>query len=111
MIIFATSRPTTATTPENATEDMNAEIEAGRRFYAEGLIRMAWMDTAYERTFMILEADSVEAAKARFDTYPQVRRGLIAFEYIPVVGMPAVLLERQARGQPAPDWWPPEPSQ
>jgi hypothetical protein len=108
MRIFATSTPTSRMTPENATEDMDAEIEAGRRFVAEGLIQMAWMDTGYTRTFMILEAPSIADAKARFDTYPQVRSGLIAFEYVPVVGMPAVLMELQAQGRSTPDWWPRE---
>jgi hypothetical protein len=87
--------------------DMDAEIEQGRRFFEEGLIVEAYMDQGYTRTFMILEAESIEAAKARLDTYPHVAAGLIEFEYTPLVGMPAVARSLEARGLPLPAWWPP----
>lgn len=106
MRIFATSRPTAKATPEALMSDMDAEVAAGRDFYREGLIVQAYMDPQYTRTFMILEAPSVEAAKARFDTYPQVREGLIEFEYWPLIGMPAVAQVHEADGKPLPDWWP-----
>ena len=106
MRIFATSRPTATATEEALTRDMDGEIAAGRRFYEDGLILQAYMDPAYSRTFMILEAESVEAAKARFDTYPQVAEGLIEFEYTPLIGMPAVAQVHERRGTALPDWWP-----
>jgi len=86
--------------------DMEDEVAAGRRFYRDGLILQAYMDTDYTRTFMILEAESVEAAKARFETYPQVREGLIAFEYTPIIGMPAVSQVHAEDGTALPGWWP-----
>lgn len=85
---------------------MDVEIEQGKKFFEEGLIVEAYMDRGYTRTFMILEAESVEVAKARFDTYPQVAAGLIEFEYTPLVGMPAVRQSLEARGLPMPAWWP-----
>ena len=106
MRIFATSRPTGDATPEALMKDMEAEVAAGRAFYREGLIVQAWMDPEYTRTFMILEAESLDAARARFDRYPQVRAGLITFEYIPLVGMPAIAQVHQQEGRPLPDWWP-----
>ncbi|GGA58742.1 hypothetical protein [Sphingomonas psychrolutea] len=106
MRIFATSKPTASATTEELMADMEDEIAAGRRFYREGLIVEAYMDPHYSRTFMILEAESVEAAKARFDTYPQVRQGLIEFEYWPLIGMPAVAQVHEAEGTPMPLWWP-----
>lgn len=106
MRIFATSRPTAAATEEALMRDMEEEVAAGRRFYEEGLILEAYMDPAYSRTFMILEAESVEAAKERFDTYPQVVGGLIEFEFTPLIGMPAVSQVHDAKGTPLPDWWP-----
>ena len=106
MRIFATSRPTPEATPDALMRDMEAEVAMGRAFYREGLIVQAWMDAGYSRTFMILEAESVDAARARFDRYPQVRAGLIGFEYIPLVGMPAIAQVHQEEGRPLPDWWP-----
>ncbi len=106
MHIFATSKPTEKATAEALMQDMEAEVAAGLAFYAEGLIVQAYMDPAYTRTFMILEAESVAAAKARFDTYPQVREGLIAFEYTPLIGMPAIAQAHEQEGKPMPDWWP-----
>lgn len=106
MRIFATSRPTAAATPEALMADMEEELVAGRTFYRNGLIVQAYMDPAFTRAFMILEAESVEAAKARFDTYPQVAAELIAFEFTPLVGMPAVAQVHEVDGTTLPDWWP-----
>jgi len=106
MRIFATSRPTASATDEALMKDMQEEVAAGRLFYEEGLIVQAYMDPQYTRTFMILEAESVEAAKARFDTYPQVIEGLIEFEYTPLIGMPAVSQVHESRGTALPEWWP-----
>lgn len=106
MRIFATSRPTAKATPARLQEDMAAEIAAGRDFYAEGLIVEAYMDPDYSRTFMILDAPSIDAAKARFDTYPHVRAGLIAFEYVQLIGLPAIAQVHEQGGNPLPDWWP-----
>lgn len=108
MRIFATSTPTELATPEALMRDMDAEVAAGRAFYREGLIVQAYMDPAYTRTFMILEAESVEAARARFETYPQVREGLIRFEFTPLIGMPAIAQVHEAERAPLPAWWPPE---
>jgi len=106
MRIFATSRPTAAATPEALMADMEEEVAKGRQLYAEGLILQAYMDPDYTRTFMILEAESVDAAKTRFDEYPQVAAGLISFEFTPLIGMPAVAQLHDAQGTTLPDWWP-----
>jgi len=106
MRVFATSRPTAAATEAALMKDMEEEVAAGRRFYEEGFIVEAYMDPQYTRTFMILEAESVEAAKARFDTYPQVVEGLIEFEFTPLIGMPAVAQVHDANGTALPSWWP-----
>ena len=106
MRILATSRPAPGATPEALMADMEAEIAAGRDFYREGLIVQAYMDPEYTRTYMILEAPSVADAKARFDTYPQVRAGVIAFEFTPLIGMPAVAQVHEQDGTTLPAWWP-----
>lgn len=107
MRIFATSRPSPTATPEDLMKDMAEEVAKGQAFYEEGLILQAWMDPAYERTFMILEAESVAAAKARFDEYPQVKAGVISFDFVPLIGMPAIARVHEARGEALPGWWPP----
>lgn len=106
MRIFATSIPTDKATPDALMRDMEEEVAAGRAFYREGLIVQAYMDPEYSRTFMILEAPSVDAARAKFDAYPQVHEGLIRFEFTPLIGMPAVAQVHEADGTPMPDWWP-----
>lgn len=109
MRIFATSNETAAATPENLRATMDEEIAVGKRLYLDGIIVEAYMDSAFARTFMILEAPSVEAARAAFAAYPQVREGLIAFEFIPIIGMPAVALAHQEQGTTLPFWWPHAP--
>ena len=106
MKIFATSRPTTRATPEALQADMDEEIAVGRKLYEDGVIEQAYMEPEYERTFMILEAASVDDAKARFAAYPQVQHGLIAFEFVPLIGMPAVQAVVEAGKLPRPAWWP-----
>jgi hypothetical protein len=106
MRIFATSRPTAKATPETLMQDMREEVAKGREFYRQGLIVEAYMDPAYSRTFMILESESVEAAEALFDTYPQVKAGQIEFEFTPLIGMPAVAQVHEQQGTPLPAWWP-----
>lgn len=106
MKILATSEPTAAATPESLTEDMDAEIAQGKQFYLDGLIEQAYMDTSYTRTWMILDAPDVEAARAQFATYPQVRAGLIEFTFTPLIGMPAVAAAEEERERPLPGWWP-----
>lgn len=106
MLIFATSMPTGHGDPQAFSDTMAAEVECGRAFYREGLIVQAYMDPTYTRTFMLLDAPSIEAAKARFDTYPQVVAGLIRFEYEALIGMPAVADVHRLDGRPLPDWWP-----
>lgn len=106
MRIFATSRPTPKATPENLMSEMDAEIAVGRELYRDGVILEAYMDLDYSRTYMIIEVPTVEEAKARFDQYPQVRAGLIEFEFTPLIGMPAVSQVHEADGKPMPAWWP-----
>ncbi len=106
MRIFATSRATPAATPEALQEDMDAEIAQGAAFYEQGLIVQAYMDPGYERTFMILEAPSADAAREAFQAYPQVAAGLIEFDFAELIGMPAVAAVHERRGEGLPDWWP-----
>lgn len=106
MRILATSRPTPEATPEALQEDMDAEIAQGAKLYEDGLIREAYMDPDYERTFMLLDAPSVDAAREAFSAYPQVASGLIAFEFTELIGMPAVAAVHEQRGEAPPAWWP-----
>lgn len=106
MRILATSRPTAAATPEALQDDMDAEIAQGATFYEQGLIREAYMDPGYERTFMLLDAPSVEAAREAFAAFPQVANGLIEFEFTELIGLPAIAAVHDKRGDQPPAWWP-----
>lgn len=106
MLILAISDTTDAATPEALEADMDAEIAQGVAFYEQGLIRQAFMDTSYERAYMLVEAESVESVAEQFSRYPQVAAGLIVFDYVPLVGLPAIAKVHEDRGDPLPDWWP-----
>lgn len=106
MRILAISSPTAAATAEALAADMDAEIAQGVAFYEQGLIVQAYMDTGYEQTFMLVEAESVEAVAEQFARFPQVAAGLIAFAYTPLVGLPAIAQVHEGRGEPMPEWWP-----
>ena len=110
MRIFATSKPKAEATDAALAESMDAEVAVGRSFYESGLIVEAFMDTEYRRTYMVLEAPDVDTAKRAFDAYPHVRAGLIEFDFVPLVGMPAVSAVHEARGESYPSWWPTHPS-
>jgi len=104
--ILAISEPAPDVTPGGFDGYMDAEVAKGKQFYLDGLIEQAYMDPTYTRTFMIVEAPSIDDARARFDTYPRVAAGLISFTFIPLVGMPAVANAEHERGTPLPAWWP-----
>lgn len=106
MRIFATSKPVPSAAIEELMKDMDEEIAKGRELYEQGVIIEAYMDTEYSRTFMIVEAENIEAAKRRFDEYPQVKSGLITFDFVQLVGMPAIAEVHQNRGDALPKWWP-----
>jgi hypothetical protein len=105
--IFASSHLTAAATPENLAATMVEEIAAGKRLYQYGVILQAYADPELRRTFMIVEAPSIEAARDAFEAYPQVRAGLIAFDFVPLIGLPAIATVHRENGMPLPDWWPP----
>lgn len=106
MKIFAHSRPTATATPDALAHDMDREVATGRRYYEEGFIEQAYMDVSFTETFMILEAENVDAARTKLAEYPHVKRGLIAFEVVPIVGLPAVERSFSEAKLPRPAWWP-----
>lgn len=107
MRIFATSHFTAAATPTALAATMEEEIAVGKRLYRDGVILQAYADPELRRTFMILEAPTLEAAREAFGAYPQVRAGLIAFEFVPLIGVPAIASVHREQGTPLPAWWPP----
>ncbi len=109
MRILATSHVTAAATPEKLAATIEDEIAVGKQLYRDGVIVQAYADPELRRTFMIVEAPSIEAAREAFDAYPQVRAGLIAFDFVPLIGMPAIASVHREVGTPLPDWWPPAP--
>jgi hypothetical protein len=82
--ILAISRPTARFTPAAAEASMAAEVSRGRAFYRDGLIEQAYMKRAHQRAYLLLEAESVPAAKSRFDTYPPIADVLMEFAYTPL---------------------------
>jgi uncharacterized protein YciI len=107
MRFFATTHTTADATPEQLAATMEEEIAVGKRLYRSGVILEAYADSERRRTFMIVEAPNLAAARATFDMYPQVRAGLIAVEMVPLIGLPAIGSVHAEDGKPLPPWWPP----
>ncbi len=84
MRIVETNRPTPAATPEALMADTDLELTG---------------------TDVILDAPRVAAAKVRFGTNPHVRPSVIAFQFTPLIGMPAVARVQEQGGTSLPGWW------
>jgi muconolactone delta-isomerase len=106
MRFFATTHVMPDATPGQLAATMDEEIAVGKRLYRNGVILQAYADTDRQRTFMIVEAPNLDAARETFDAYPQVRANLIAVDLVPLIGLPAIASAHAEDGTPLPDWWP-----
>lgn len=106
MRFFATTHLTADATPERLAATIEEEIAVGKRLYRNGIILEAYADTDRRRTFMIVEAPNLDAARETFDAYPQIRAGYIAVDVIPLIGLPAIESVHAEDGSPLPHWWP-----
>jgi hypothetical protein len=74
-IIFSLN-PEKAQTPP-PTELREAEFEAVRGFYMDGLMRQIWLKSDGSGAVAIVEADSADVAAKRLNEMPMVRSGVL----------------------------------
>ena len=84
MKIFAISKNQPGATPEQLRPHFVAESKAAWDLYASGAIREIYLRTDRPGAVIVLEADSVEAARQTLATLPLMQAGLIDFDYLPV---------------------------
>lgn len=61
---------------------LEPEAEAVRRLYAQGIVRAIWSRGDTPGGVMLIEADSVEAARAVVASYPLMQKGMLELEAI-----------------------------
>lgn len=61
-----------------------AEMQQARALYTEGVIRQIWHRADIPGACMVLEADSVEQARARLLTLPLYGAGMVEFTIVPL---------------------------
>ena len=85
-------------TPEQKQQIMPKEVAATLKHYLEGKIEQFWFREGAGPIFL-MNAESVEQAKAELDTLPLVAANLMAWELMPVTPLSPLGLLIQARSQ------------
>ena len=63
---------------------VDAEIARARELYADGFIRQIWHRGDRPGACILLEADSIEQARARLQTLPLIRAGMLDVSIVPL---------------------------
>ncbi len=63
----------------------DAEASRARELYAAGVIRQIWHRGDRPGACMVLEADSLDDARARLHTLPLIRAGMLEVSIVPLV--------------------------
>ena len=66
-------------------ELVDAEASRARELYAAGFIRQIWHRADLPGACMVLEADSLDEARARLYTLPLIRAGMLDVSIVPLV--------------------------
>jgi hypothetical protein len=70
-------RRTEAFTAEDIAPMIEPEAQTARGFYQEGFVRQIWHRADVPGAAMLVEADSLEAAKAKLATLPMYEAGML----------------------------------
>ena len=65
-------------------ELVDAEASRARELYAAGFIRQIWHRADLPGACMVLEADSLDEARARLCTLPLIRAGMLEVSIVPL---------------------------
>ena len=87
MQVLAVVRRRTEAFPESAfAELLDAEAEAVRVLYGKGIVRAAWTRDDVPGACLLLEAESVEAAREAMNSAPLFAKNMIEGDFIPIRG-------------------------
>ena len=84
MKVFAVSKPNKPLSPEEQKAIMPKEVPATLKLYLEGVIDQFWFTLDKPGVVFLVNADSVEDAKAKIEALPLANAGYLSFDYIPV---------------------------
>jgi muconolactone delta-isomerase len=65
-------------------ELVDAEVNRARELYAAGFIRQIWHRADLPGACMVLEAGSLDEARARLHTLPLIRAGMLDVSIVPL---------------------------
>ena len=85
-ILAVCRRRTEAFSPEAFAELLDAEAEGVRRLYASAVVRKAWTREDVPGAVLMLEAESVDAARAALAELPLVSREMLDVQFVPLRG-------------------------
>lgn len=85
MKILAISHDVGSPTVEQFQQHGRAEAARAWELVQQGVFREMYFDRDKGDAVLMLECESVEAARAVLDTLPMVQAGLIAFDLMPLV--------------------------
>jgi hypothetical protein len=85
MKILALERDKPGATDADFAPHLKAEAARVWELYQLGVVRESYFHRDEQTAVLMVEAESVDAARSILDTLPLVRSGLISFEFIPLV--------------------------
>jgi hypothetical protein len=84
MKVLCISKWAKAPTPEERDAIMPKEVPATLKLYLDGVIEQMWFKQDAPGVVFLVQADSIDAAKAHVHGLPFGRAGLMDFDFIPV---------------------------
>jgi hypothetical protein len=84
MKVLCISKWAKTATPEAREAILPKEVPATLRLYLDGVIEQMWFKLDAPGPVFLVNAESVEAAKARVHGLPMGQAGLMDFDFIPV---------------------------
>jgi len=88
MKILALKRELPYAKPEDFQPRLKAEARRAWELHQAGVIRELYFRQDYPAAVLILECETVDAAREALNSLPLVQAGLIAFDVIPLVAYP-----------------------
>ena len=84
MKVMCVSKWAKAPTPEERDAIMPKEVSATLKLYLDGVIEQMWFKQDAPGVVFLVQADSVDTAKAQLHGLPLGQAGLMDFDFIPV---------------------------
>lgn len=83
MKVFAIAKPAKPITDQDRKEIMPREVPDTLKLYLDGKIEQFWFRGDVPGVIFLMQADSVDDARATINTLPLAAQGYLDFEFIP----------------------------